>query len=64
VPGQRLPRVFTTVRMRLETLDIAAYRRELLERAGERGFHAAVIEDLTRRRDLYCAPTGWQPASP
>jgi hypothetical protein len=50
--------------MRLETLDIAAYRRELLERAGERGFHAAVIEDLTRRRDLYCAPTGWQPASP
>jgi hypothetical protein len=53
-PGEKLPRLFKNVRLRLETLDIEAYRSELARRAGEAGFKAAVIEDLTRRRDLYC----------
>jgi 1-acyl-sn-glycerol-3-phosphate acyltransferase len=59
VPGERLPRLFKTVRMRLEVLDIAAYREALLAQAGQRGFHQAVIDDLTRRREIYC-PADWR----
>jgi 1-acyl-sn-glycerol-3-phosphate acyltransferase len=54
VPGQHLPRLFKTVRIQFEVLDVAAYRDRLLAEHGEGGFHAAVIADLTRRRDLYC----------
>jgi hypothetical protein len=54
VPGQRFPRLFRTVRMRLELVDIAAYRAEMMARYGERGFKRAVAEDLERRRDLNC----------
>lgn len=53
-PGELLPRLFQPVGMRLENVDLAAYRQELLSGAGEEGFRQAVIDDLTRRRDLYC----------
>ena len=53
-PGERWPRLFKTVRMRLELLDIGAYRRELMEKAGPEDFKRAVVEDLERRRDLNC----------
>jgi 1-acyl-sn-glycerol-3-phosphate acyltransferase len=53
-PGERWPRLFKTIRIRLELLDIGAYRRELMEKAGPESFKRAVIEDLERRRDLYC----------
>jgi 1-acyl-sn-glycerol-3-phosphate acyltransferase len=53
-PGERFPRLFRTARLRLELIDIAAYREKLLAEAGERGFKAAVAHDLERRRDLYC----------
>ncbi len=53
-PGELLPRPFKTVRLRLELVDIAAYREELMARAGESGFKRAVIEDLEYRRDTYC----------
>jgi hypothetical protein len=55
-PGERWPRLFKTVRMRLELLDIGTYRRQLMEQAGPgpEGFKRAVIEDLERRRDFYC----------
>jgi hypothetical protein len=54
VPGERFPRLFKTIRMRLEVADIAAYRAALLAAAGPRGFKRAVIADLERRRDLFC----------
>ncbi len=54
MPGERFPRLFKPVRLRLETLDIPTYRAEILAQAGERGFKRAVAEDLQRRRDLYC----------
>lgn len=54
VPGQRFPRLFKTVRMQLELVDVAAYRERLLAEHGDKGFRQAVIDDLTRRRDLYC----------
>ena len=53
-PGERWPRLFKTIRIRLELLDIGTYRRELMEQAGREGFKRAVVEDLERRRDLYC----------
>jgi hypothetical protein len=65
VPGERFPRLFKTIRMRLEAVDMAAYRAARLEEGGARGFRRAVVRDLERRRDLYCPidpetdPTAW-----
>jgi hypothetical protein len=53
-PGERFPRPWKTIRMRLELVDIASYRAALLARAGATGFKRAVIDDLERRRDLLC----------
>ncbi len=53
IPDQGAPpKLFETVRMRLESLDIETYRAALLERGDD--FQRAVIEDLTRRRDHFC----------
>ena len=49
-PGQPIPRVFKTLRMRLEAVDIAAYRRQLMDRCGPHGFKKALIRDLEARR--------------
>jgi hypothetical protein len=53
-PGERFPRLWKTIRMRLELVDIAAYRAALLATAGTAGWKRAVVEDLERRRDLLC----------
>ncbi|HVT57307.1 MAG TPA: hypothetical protein VHR45_02820 [Thermoanaerobaculia bacterium] len=54
VPGERFPRLWKTIRMRFELVDIADYRAALLARAGEAGFKRELVADLERRRDLYC----------
>ena len=54
VPG-RWPRVFRTVRLRLERIDIAAYVKELGGGGDPEAFKRAVKDDLKRRRDLYCS---------
>jgi 1-acyl-sn-glycerol-3-phosphate acyltransferase len=54
IPGQRLPRLFKTIRLRLEVVDMASYRAERLVEGGTRGFRRAVVHDLERRRDLHC----------
>jgi len=54
VPG-RWPRVFKTVRLRLERLDIGAYVKALGEGRDLDAFKRAVKDDLQRRRDLYCS---------
>lgn len=57
VPGGRFPRLFKTIRMNLEIVDIGTYRDEQMAAAGNpRGFKRAVVTDLERRRDLYCPP--------
>ena len=61
-PGERFPRLWKTIRMRLELVDIASYRAALLARAGAAGWKRAVIEDLERRRDQLC-PCDRQPAA-
>lgn len=68
IPGQWFPRLFKTIRMRFELLDVAAYRAEMHARAPERGsFKNAVKVDLDRRRDLHSPMTPEstrQPARP
>lgn len=60
-PGERLPRLFKTVRMNLELVDIAAYLAELHARRGpEDSFRRVVVRDLERRRDLF-SPTEGKP---
>lgn len=53
-PGDRFPRIFRTVRMRLEVEDIEVYRAARMAEGGEDGFKQAVKADLTRRRDRHC----------
>ncbi len=53
-PGDRFPRLFKTVRLRLEAVDISAYRTALLEEGGTKGFRRAVVKDLEQRRDRNC----------
>lgn len=64
VPGQRLPRLFKTIRMRLEVVDIDAYREaRMQEGGGPRGFRRAVAQNLEKRRDTYCPVTPESDAS-
>ena len=52
IPG-RAPRIFKTVRMRLENLEIADYIKEMTAQGGAEQFKKNVMRDLDRRRDLY-----------
>lgn len=63
-PGDRWPRLFRRIRLRVEIVDIEAYRSALLARHGPDGFKAAVIADLTRRRDAWCPAESAAPALP
>ena len=56
VPGRRrMPKLFKTLRMRLETVGIADYRQQLMDRCGPDGFKQALIRDLEDRRDRNCS---------
>ena len=52
VPGH-VPRIFKTVRLRVENLEIADYIAEMLRRGGEEEFKRTVMKDLDARRDRY-----------
>jgi 1-acyl-sn-glycerol-3-phosphate acyltransferase len=54
IPGQRLPKLFKTLKMRVESLDIAQYTRMIMENYGIENFKIAVIRDLEKRRSRYC----------
>lgn len=53
-PGEHLPRLFETVRLNLELVDVRDYRDRMLARGGESGFRRAVIQDMEDRRDRCC----------
>ena len=53
-PGELLPRLFKTIRVRLEMIDIPTYRDQLMAESGGESFKGAVIRDLERRRDSNC----------
>ena len=52
VPGH-MPRMFKTVRMRIENLEIADYIAEMTKTGGADNFKKTVMKDLDRRRDEY-----------
>lgn len=57
-PGDKIPRLFKTIRINFETLDVAAYREGLADGNGhKRSFKRAVIADLEQRRDQHCPAT-------
>ncbi|HVT18273.1 MAG TPA: hypothetical protein VHQ90_19110 [Thermoanaerobaculia bacterium] len=58
VPGQRLPRLWKTIRLRLELVDIETYCRSFAEVPGSEEFKNATKVDLQRRRDLHCGTAG------
>ncbi len=54
-PGQRWPRLFRRVRVRLELIDIAEYRSRMAPFAREGAlFRTRVVQDLTWRRNAFC----------
>lgn len=61
-PGQRIPRLFKTLRMRVETLDIPSYSHMIASNSYGR-FKQAVIDDLQDRRDIYCPGIQARPAA-
>jgi hypothetical protein len=58
IPGQWFPRLFKTIRLRFELLEIASYRAEMETQAAASGsYKNAVKQDLDRRRDRYSPMT-------
>jgi hypothetical protein len=57
-PGQRIPRLFKRISLRLENVQIEEYRESMGGLADRSAFRKRVIEDLTWRRDTYCPITG------
>lgn len=62
IPSQLIPKMFKTLHMKIENLDIARYRDSLMRRYGPDGFKGGVIHDLQHRRDAYCAVPAALPA--
>jgi len=58
-PGEGLPRLFKTIVLKAEVLEIEKYRAEHLKAGGD--FRAAVVADLEKRKARYCPPP---PVSP
>ena len=52
IPG-RVPRIFKTVRMRIENLEIADYIEAQMAKGGPEQFKRNVMRDLDGRRDAY-----------
>lgn len=57
IPG-KVPRIFKTVRLRVENLDIAEYIAEMMRRGGEEEFKKNVMKDLDWRRDHFAPEDG------
>ena len=54
VPNQLIPKLFKTLRMNIENLDITQYRNTILRRVGQMDFKRGVIQDLEIRRRAHC----------
>jgi hypothetical protein len=58
-PGEGLPRLFRTLRMNLEVIEISSYRDEMRRHGGsDAAFKRAVVSDLETRRDRFCPTEG------
>lgn len=54
IPSQKLPRLFKTLQMRIESIDISQYTRHIMQNSDIEDFKKAVIRDLEYRKSLYC----------
>jgi 1-acyl-sn-glycerol-3-phosphate acyltransferase len=55
-PGEWFPRLFKTIRINFELLDIREYREKLMAQVGREEFREAVKADLQARKDRCCPP--------
>jgi hypothetical protein len=62
IPGQKLPRLFKTLKMSVESLDITQYSK-MLAAVCDGDFKKAVIRDLEMRLSRYCPVTRQLPAT-
>lgn len=53
IPGHRMVRLFQTVRLRIENLEISDYINEMTARGGADMFKKTVMKDLDQRRDEF-----------
>ena len=53
IPGH-VPRIFKTVRLRAENVEIAEYIDTIMKQGGPEQFKRNVIKDMEWRRDTYC----------
>jgi hypothetical protein len=53
-PNQLVPKLFKTLRMKIESVDIAQYRDRILCLSGQSKFKHGIISDLEERRGTYC----------
>ena len=60
VPGERFPRPLKPILCRFEIIDIAEFKIQVAAKFPKMKFRAAVVAELTERRDAYC-PTELQP---
>ena len=58
IPNQRIPRLFKTLQMRVESLDISHYKEMLWHNRGSNSFKQAVVADLEIRLSIIC-PAGY-----
>jgi 1-acyl-sn-glycerol-3-phosphate acyltransferase len=56
-PGDKMPRLFRTVNVRFDILDIEEYRTDLRANLAGRSFKKAVVDDLEWRRGTFCPPS-------
>ena len=54
IPSQLIPKLFKTLHMKMENLDIAEYKNNILRLCGRENFKYGVITDLEKRRSCYC----------
>ncbi len=57
-PGDRFPRLFQEISLRLEVLDLGEYRESLGGTQNMDSFRKRVVEDLTERRNRYAPLRG------
>ncbi|CAN5824990.1 hypothetical protein BH23GEM5_BH23GEM5_27520 [soil metagenome] len=57
-PGDRFPRLFQEISLRLEVLDLGEYRESLGGTKNMDSFRKRVVEDLTERRNRYAPLRG------
>lgn len=58
IPNQLIPRLFKTLQMRVESLDISHYRKMLCHNCDPLNFKQAVVADLEKRLSINC-PAGY-----